>query len=69
VKIALLALLGFGLLGTYGALMVPTLHGYGYDGYRGWSNTSSFWYSSSVQTFHTRSVRGGTRGGGMHPGK
>ena len=68
-KIALLSLLGVGLLGSYGALFLPSLHGYGYDGYGGWHNTSSFWYFNSVQTYHTRSVRGGTRGGGMHPGK
>ncbi len=68
-KIALLSLLGVGLLGTYGALMIPSLHGYGYSGYQSWSNHSSFWYFNSTQTYYSRSVRGGTRGGGMHPGK
>ena len=69
-KIAFLILLPLGLASTWGGLLYPSMHGYGYAGYDGWHNRPSFWYFNDTHTVQSRSVRGtGSRGAGTAGGK
>lgn len=52
---------GVGLL--YVALVWLSCDGYGYAGYDDYDTGASFWYFGDVDTFHSRSVRAGSRGG------
>ncbi|HJL14831.1 MAG TPA: hypothetical protein RMH99_04195 [Sandaracinaceae bacterium LLY-WYZ-13_1] len=69
VVVALLAVI------TYAALFFPSTRGYGYAGYGGYHHGPSAFYWGGTQTYHSRSVRAGSRSGpgvrsgGIHGGK
>lgn len=60
---------------VYAALWWPSHRGYGYAGYGGYHRGPSMFYWGGVNTYHSRSVRAGSRtgpgvrSGGIHGGK
>ncbi len=68
-KILMLGVLPLMLAGTWGALMLPSMSGYGYAGHNGWNHGPSFFYFNSTSTVAGRSVRGSGRVGGTGGGK
>ena len=73
--IAVVVLMVLGLVGLYALLWLPSYGGYGYAGYGGYHRGPSFFYWGDVDTYHSRSVRSGSRSGpglrsgGIHGGK
>lgn len=47
----------------YALLMWPSCTGYGYAGHGGYHHGPSFWYFGGVSTYHSPSVRAGSRSG------
>lgn len=72
VAVVLLVLL---FLGTYALLFFPSRGGYGYAGHGGYHRGPSMLYWGGTHTYHSRSVRAGSRtgpglrSGGIHGGK
>jgi hypothetical protein len=63
------------LLGAYAFFWYPSYRGWGYAGYGGYHRGPSMLYWGGVNTYHSRSVRAGSRSGpglrsgGIHGGK
>ncbi len=51
------------VVAIYLLLMWPSCNGYGYAGYSGYHQGPSVWYFGGVRTYHSPSVRAGSRTG------
>jgi hypothetical protein len=75
VAIAIAVLVSLFAIGTYALLWLPGYGGYGYAGHGGYHRGPSMFYWGGVNTYHSPSVRTGSRsgpglrGGGLHGGK
>jgi len=75
VVVGVVVLIALLTVATYAILWLPGTRGYGYAGYGGYHRGPSMFYWGGVNTYHSPSLRSGSRSGpgvrsgGIHGGK